>query len=270
LTDDIRKSTNLGAAYGIAVSATMLITTMLLFLIARKLWKAPLILIIPTGVFFLCFETLLFVANISKVFSGGWVVVLIAAAVGILMTTWIGGRRILQNRVIKDAMPLEVFVKSLETESGIHRAKLIGVFLSGNTNLVPRALLHNFKHNGVLHEKTLIVTVVTTETPHVPDAERLQVAHLGYGIYRVELRYGFMESPDIPSALKKIPLNGGNDTRQFSYFLGKESLVAIHDHTMLPWRKQIFMFLSKNSLDASTFFKLPANRVVELGAQIEF
>jgi KUP system potassium uptake protein len=137
--------------------------------------------------------------------------------------------------------------------------------------MVPRALLHNYKHNGILHAQTLIVTVENGETPHVPPSDRVSLAHIGQGIFKITFRYGFMESPDIPMLLADVHIPGSSaDVRQFSYFLGKESLVPVRSGNMAAWRKQIFMFLSKNSLDASSFFNLPPNRVVELGAQMEF
>jgi KUP system potassium uptake protein len=266
-----RKSGNLASAYGIAVSATMLITTALLLLLARTLWHAPLFITIPVGAFFLLLHTALFVANLLKVFSGGWVVILLAAMVCILMTTWVTGRRILQRRVITDAIPLDTFVKSIAAQVDIVRAKRTAVFLVGNADTVPRALLHNFKHNGVLHAQSLIVTVVTEETPYVPPAERLSLTGVGEGIYKVAFRYGFMESPDIPKALAAVEIPGApRDSQQLSYFLGKESLVVSREKTMMQWRKQIFLFMTRNSLSASSFFNLPPNRVIELGVQIEF
>jgi KUP system potassium uptake protein len=266
-----KASDSLGAAYGIAVSATMFITTSMVLLLARRLWRAPLLVTIPVGLFFLLFDLAVFAANLSKVLSGGWVVIFIAVAVCILMTTWIKGRKILHKQVTADAIPLEMFAKELAGQSDLTRTNRTGVFLSGNTNMVPRALLHNYKHNGVLHVQTFIVTVQTGETPHVPASDRVLLSSVGQGIYKVTFRYGFMESPDVPTLLAGIKIPGAStDPGLFSYFLGKESLVPAHRGAMAPWRKQIFMFLSKNSLDASSFFKLPPNRVVELGAQVEF
>ena len=170
-----RQSGNLAAAYGIAVSATMFITTCLVLLLSRRLWHAPLFVSIPIGLFFLLFDSAIFAANLSKVFSGGWIVVFIAVMVCTLMMTWVEGRRILQKRVIADALPLEVFAKELESQPDLIRAPRTGIFLCGNPDLVPRALLHNYKHNGILHAHTLIVTVQTAETPLVPESERFSV-----------------------------------------------------------------------------------------------
>jgi KUP system potassium uptake protein len=266
-----KESDNLGAAYGIAVSATMLITTALVLLLSRRLWRAPLFVTIPLGLFFFLFDLAIFAANLSKVLSGGWVVIAIAVAVCILMTTWIKGRKILHKQVTLDAMPLALFARELQGQPAVLRTPRTGIFLCGNTNLVPRALLHNYKHNGILHEQTFIVTVQNGETPLVSAHDRISLEPVGSGIYKITFRYGFMESPDVPKLLAQIKIPGvAIDPARFSYFLGKESLVPSHHGNMAPWRKQIFMFLSKNSLDASSFFNLPPNRVVELGAQIEF
>ncbi len=266
-----KHSDSLGAAYGIAVSATMFITTSMVLLLARRLWHAPLFVTIPLGLFFLLFDLAVFAANLSKVLSGGWVVIFIAVAVLVLMTTWIKGRKILHKQVTSDAMPLDMFAKEIAAQHDLIRTARTGVFLCGNTNMVPRALLHNYKHNGILHARTFIVTVETGETPIVAVTDRVSLVTIGQGIYKVTFRYGFMESPDVPTLLAGVKIPGATaDPALFSYFLGKESLVIVHHGDMAPWRKQIFMFLSKNSLDASSFFKLPPNRVVELGAQIEF
>jgi len=266
-----KHSDSLGAAYGIAVSATMFITTSMVLLLARRLWHAPLFVTIPLGLFFLLFDLAVFAANLSKVLSGGWVVIFIAVAVLILMTTWIKGRKILHKQVTSDAMPLDMFAKEIAAQPDLLRTARTGVFLCGNTNMVPRALLHNYKHNGILHARTFIVTVETGETPIVPETDRVSLVTVGQGIYKVTFRYGFMESPDVPTLLAGVKIPGTSpDPGLFSYFLGKESLVIVHHGGMALWRKQIFMFLSKNSLDASSFFNLPPNRVVELGAQIEF
>jgi KUP system potassium uptake protein len=266
-----KASDNLGAAYGIAVSATMFITTCMVLLLARRLWRSPLYLTIPVGLFFVLFDLAVFAANCSKVLSGGWVVIFIAVAVCILMTTWIEGRKILLKKVAVDAVPLEVFAGELRTQRDLTRIGRTGVFLSGNTDAVPHALLHNYKHNGILHAQTFIVTVQTGETPLVAESDRVSLAPLGQGIYKVTFRCGFMESPDVPRLLAGVHIPGSPaNPGQFSYFLGKESLVLARNGSMAAWRKQIFLFLTKNSLNASSFFNLPPNRVVELGAQMEF
>jgi len=265
-----KQSGNLASAYGIAVSATMLITTVLLLLIARILWRVPRFVLLPIGLFFCVLDVSLFAANLSKFLSGGWIVVFFAAAIWILMTTWVAGRRILQKQVLAESIPVEQFVKDVAAQN-LPRIQKTGVFLSGNAICVPRVLLHNYKHNGILHAQTLIVSVQTEETPYVPSKDRLSVTDLGQGIYKIVLRYGFMESPNVPAALTAAAIPDiPRDVNQLSFFLGKESLVLARSKTMVMWRKQIFLYLTRNALSASAFFELPSNRVVELGVQIRF
>jgi KUP system potassium uptake protein len=265
-----KQSGNLASAYGIAVSATMLITTILLLLIARILWRVPRFVIIPVGIFFCILDVSLFTANLSKFLSGGWIVVFFAAAIWILMTTWVAGRRILQKQVLAESIPVEQFVQDVAAQN-LPRIQKTGVFLSGNAICVPRALLHNYKHNGILHAQTLIVSVQTEETPYVLSKDRFFFTDLGQGIYKIDLRYGFMESPDVPAALSAASVPDiPRDVNQLSFFLGKESLVLAKSKTMPLWRKQIFLYLARNALSASAFFGLPSNRVVELGVQIRF
>jgi KUP system potassium uptake protein len=265
-----KHSGNLASAYGIAVSATMLITTVLLLLIARVLWRVPRLMLLPIGLFFCILDLSLFTANLSKFLSGGWIVVFLAAAIWILMTTWVAGRRILQKQVLAESIPVEQFVQDVAAQN-LPRIQKTGVFLSGNAICVPRALLHNYKHNGILHARTLIVSVQTEEMPYVPSKERFSTIDFGQGIYKIVLRYGFMESPDVPAALTAAAIPGiPHDVNQLSFFLGKESLVPVGSKTMALWRKQIFLYLTRNALSASAFFGLPSNRVVELGVQIRF
>jgi KUP system potassium uptake protein len=247
----------------------MLITTILLLLIARILWRVPRFILFPIGLFFCILDVSLFAANLSKFLSGGWIVVFLAAAVLILMTTWVAGRKILQKQVLAESIPVEQFVQDVAAIN-LPRIQKTGVFLSGNTICVPRTLLHNYKHNGILHAQTLIVSVQTEETPYVPPDDRFSVTDFGQGMYKIVLRYGFMESPDIPSALTAAAIPDiPRDVNQLSFFLGKESLVPARSKTMAMWRKQIFLYLARNALSASAFFGLPSNRVVELGVQIQ-
>jgi KUP system potassium uptake protein len=265
-----KQSGNLASAYGIAVSATMLITTILLFLIARVLWRVPLFVIVPVGIFFFVLDISLFAANLSKFLSGGWIVIFIACSVVILMTTWVAGRRVLQKEVLAESIPLEQFVREIGAQNPPRNRKT-GVFLSGNAVCVPRALLHNYKHNGIIHAQTLIVSVQTEEMPYILTADRCTATNLGHGMHKIILRYGFMESPDVPAALTALTIpDVSADINQLSFFLGKESLVLSRSGNMAPWRKQIFLYLTRNALSASAFFGLPSNRVVELGVQIRF
>jgi KUP system potassium uptake protein len=268
-----KESGNLASAYGIAVSATMLITTILIITIARSLWRVHPLIIAPVACFFLLFDISLFAANLSKLLSGGWIVVVMAASVCILMSTWVAGRKILQKSILSEAVPLEEFVKDIG-EQKILRTPTVGVFLSGNAVCVPRALLHNYRHNGTLHGANLIACIQTEEVPFVNALERSSVTDFGQGVYKIVLRYGYMESPDVPRDIARVSLPIAdkklNDPARFSYFLGKESLVISKKRSMPFWRKQIFIFLSRNALNASAFFNLPTNRVIELGVQVEF
>lgn len=264
-----KQSDNLASAYGIAVSATMLITSILIISIAKSLWKVPLVVLIPVASLILLLDAALLVANLSKFATGGWIVVFMAASVTILMTTWIAGRKILQKSILSESVRFEDFMRSIESQD-ILRTPKTAVFLSGNAAFVPRALLHNFKHNGTIHAVNLIVCVQTDEVPIVNTDDKCAITDFGNGIYRIILRYGFMESPNIPRDIAAIPLPIVKDTLQFSYFLGKESLVLTKRGKMMLWRKQLFLLMTRNSLNASAFFNLPPNRVVELGVQIEF
>jgi KUP system potassium uptake protein len=264
-----KKSGNMASAYGITVAATMLITTLMIILIARSLWKVPLLLLIPVSAVFLFIDIALFIANLSKFAAGGWIIVAISVSLIMLMTTWIAGRKILQKNVRAELILLEDFVKLIKSED-IVRTTRTAVFLSGNATYTPRALLHNFKHNGVMHSVNLVVSVLTEEIPYVNMADRCTVRDMGYNIYAITFRYGFMESPDIPAAIATLQLPVKIDLAQCSYFLGKESLLLKKKGSMSFWRKQLFIIMSKNSLGASTYFNLPPNSVVELGVQVEF
>jgi KUP system potassium uptake protein len=266
-----KKSGNLASAYGVAVSATMLITSLLIVVIARSLWKAPLFLVLPVGALVLALDAVLFCANLSKFASGGWIVVVMASIITLLMTTWIAGRKLLHQSVIAAAVRLEDFAREMSSASVIRTPK-VAVFLSSNAACVPRSLLHNFKHNGTLHATNLITCVQTEEVPYVKPEDRCALTECGQGLYAVTLRYGYMESPDVPEAIAQIssPLLPRKDPLQFSYYLGKESLVLKQSKDMASWRKELFLLMSRNALDASAFFNLPPNRVVELGAQVEF
>jgi KUP system potassium uptake protein len=266
-----KKSGNLASAYGIAVATTMLITTALIFLIARSLWpKIPTFLLMPLFTVFLLFHIVLFLANMTKFLSGGWVVVVISIVVVAFMTSWLKGRALLGRKIEAESLPFDVFVADIVAKNPA-RVKGTAVFLAGSAQSTPRALLHNYKHNQALHERIIVLSVLNEEIPFVAAENRSSLAILGSGIYRIYCRFGFMETPDLPSVLRTISIAGRPiDPMQVSYFLGKELLVISNTIVMPTWRKRIFAFLSRNSTNASSFFKLPPNRVVEFGSQIEF
>ena len=263
-------SGNLGAAYGIAVSATMIITTVLLFFVARSIWKLPWPVVIAVELAFLTIDAAFFASNILKIRSGGWIVIFMACVVYLFMKTWVDGRNILREKVLARAVDLVSFVQSIQQDAP-QRVSQTAVFLSGNPQGVPGALLHNLKHNEVLHRHTVILCVKTEEIPVVEPENRFAAEYLGAGIYRLMATYGFSETPDIPALLAGIQFTELRfDPMKTTYFLGRETLVIGPGRAMRTWRKRIFLFMSSNSLNATSFFRLPPNRIVELGTQIEF
>lgn len=263
-----KESSNLANAYGIAVSATMLLTTIMAIFIARQTWKAPASIIITIWVFFIILNSLIFSANLLKLLSGGWLVVLFATLISAMMFTWVTGRKMLGRRFASEAVPLTLFVQDIVNLKPI-RVKGIAVFLSANVGGTPRPLLHNYKHNKVLHETTLIVNIQNQDIPTISHHDRATVTDFGQGIIQILLKFGFMETPNVPKILSNISLPVNFDQMQVTYFLGKERLVISKKKSMFRWQKRLFQFLAHNSLDATTFFNLPSNRVVELGMQIE-
>ncbi|HEX2189697.1 MAG TPA: potassium transporter Kup [Longimicrobiaceae bacterium] len=264
-----RSSSNLAAAYGVAVTTDMVFTTILFAYVARNRfgWSAWKVAALATA--FLVVDLAFWGANIVKVPNGGWFPLVVAAGFFILMTTWKKGRQILGDRLQQQSLPIELFLADVAQKE---RTRVPGtaVYMYGNPNGTPPALLHNLKHNKVLHERVVFLTVETEEIPLVPDQERVEVVPLGEGFYRIVLRYGFTEDPDIPSALALVR-EPDLDLRpmQVSYFLGRETLIASKKPGMALWREILFAVMSRNARTATSFFGLPPNRVVELGAQIE-
>lgn len=264
-----KESGNLASAYGIAVSATMFLTTIMAIFIARQTWKAPAAVIIAVWIFFIILDSIVFFANLSKLLSGGWLIFLFATLLSAMMLTWVTGRKMLGRRFASETVPLPIFIQDIVNLKPI-RVKGIAVFLSANVGGTPRPLLHNYKHNKVIHETTLIVNIQNQDVPTIPRNERTVVTDLGHGIFQILLKFGFMENPNVPKILSQTTLPGVNfDQMQVTYFLGKERLVISKNKSMFHWQKRLFQYLAHNSLDATTFFSLPSNRVVELGMQIE-
>ncbi|HUF17468.1 MAG TPA: potassium transporter Kup [Thermoanaerobaculia bacterium] len=262
-------ASNLAAAYGVAVSTTMVITTLILFVVAREVWKWPTIAAAALTGFFLMFDLAFFSANIIKVPHGGWFPLVAGSLILLLMTTWQKGRSVLTERLKDGALSIDLFLQSVAANPPI-RVPGTAVFMYRNPDGVPTALLHNLKHNKVLHEKVVLLTIATEEIPHVPEEERVTYTFAGHGIYRMSIRYGFIEDPDIPAVLNATRIQGlPFNPAQTTYFLGRETLIPRRNSGMQPWRARIFAWMSKNSGSASAFFRLPPNRVVELGAQIE-
>jgi KUP system potassium uptake protein len=262
-------STRLASAYGIAVVGTMVITTIMLAFLVFRVWRWNGWLAAATIGLFLLVDGTYFASNVTKIPDGGWFPLTVAAALFTVLTTWARGRRLMRERLAETAMPLEVFIAS--TASSIHRAQNTAVFLAASPDGVPAALLHNLKHNQVLHERVLIVTVVVEELPYVAADKRVEVHDAGQGFYRVILRYGFMEEVDVPRDLAAIRSCGQPfDMMRTSFFLGRQKLIASKAQPgMAIWRERLFAWMTKNSESAMEAFRLPTNRVVELGSQVE-
>lgn len=263
-----RTSSNLAAAYGVAVTTTMIITTLLAFVVARRLWgwSLPVALAVTAG--FLVADLAFFGANIVKVTQGGWFPLLVGVGGFLLFSTWQKGRDLLAAQVNKTSLPLTAFVQDLQ-QSTITRVPGTAVFLNSAPHGTPIALLHNVKLNRILHAENIVVTVLTEEVPYVSAEQRLEVGHLGAGFSRLTVRYGFMEDPDIPAALAAATMLGIDvDPAQVTYILSNNTLIPSHGSGMSFLRRRLFAFLSRNALRPTQFFRLPTNRVVELGMQI--
>ena len=264
-----RESGRLASAYGIAVTGTMLITTMMLGVLVFQVWRWNRILAAVTIGVFLLVDGTFFASNITKIPDGGWFPLLVAAVSFTVLTTWATGRRLLHLRLKEVSLPLPVFIKS--AAASVHRARGTAVFLSSAPQAVPPAMLHNLKHNQVLHERVIILNVKIEEVPHVRPEKRIEVDEAGAGFYTVILHYGFMEEVDIPRDLALIKTCGEPfNMMTTSFFLGRQKLIASKKRPgMAVWRERLFSWMVKNSETAMEFFKLPINRVVELGSQVE-
>jgi KUP system potassium uptake protein len=264
-----RESGRLASAYGIAVTGTMLITSIMLAVLVFRVWNWNRVLASATIGLFLIVDGTYFASNITKIPDGGWFPLLIAGISFTVLTTWAKGRQLMRDRLQQSALPLEVFVKS--TAASVHRVRGTSVFLSTSAEVVPAALLHNLKHNQVLHKRVLILNVKVEEVPHVSAENRVQIHDAEHGFYRVILHYGFMEEVDIPCDLAGITTCGEPfNMMSTSFFLGRQKLVASTKQPgMALWREKLFAWMLKNSESAMEFFKLPTNRVVELGSQLQ-
>lgn len=261
-------SSNLAATYGIAVTGTMFITACMLGVLTFAVWKwHPLVATLITGAF-LIVDGLYFASNVTKIPDGGWFPLLVAAVAFTLLTTWATGRRLMRERLEEGAMPIEVFLKSVGEK--VRRVAGSSVFLASTTDGVPPALLHNLKHNHIMHERVAILTVVTEGIPHVLPEGRRKVENLGHGFYRIVLHYGFMDEVDIPAELREEERAGGPfRAMDTSYFLARQTLIASSRPGMAIWREKLFAWMVRNAESAMQFFKLPTNRVIELGSQVE-
>ncbi len=264
-----QSSANLAEAYGVAVTGTMLITSCLVSAVILLLWKWPRWIMVPLLIGFLLVDVLYFSANAPKILSGGSFPVIAGVIIFILLTTWKRGRQLVVERLDDGALPLPIFISSIRAQPPF-RAKGTAVFLTARTDVVPHAMLHNLLHNQVLHEQVVLLTVRYEDRPRVSRGERIEVEDFGDGFYRVVLHYGFMDEPDIPLALSHCPYPGLDFTpMRTTYFLSRETVIASKRLGMAPWRENLFVFLMKNANGNLRFFKLPVNRVIELGTQVE-
>ena len=262
-------STAMAAAYGIAVSMTMVITTLLTYLVARGSWGIGRITASSLAAVFLLLEFGFVTANLTKILQGGWFPLVVGVAIYILLSTWKQGRALLAVRFRERLYPLDTFLNDLAANPP-HRVSGTAVFMTSNSDGTPPTLLHNLLHNKILHERIVLLTVVTQDGPVVSADERITVTQLQQGFFRVRACYGFTETPDVPAALEQASLAGqpllADDT---TYFLGTETLLATERPGLPLWRERLFVLMSRNALRATTFFGIPPERVVELGMQVE-
>ena len=264
-----QSSSNLAAAYGIAVAGTMAIDTLLAFTVMWALFKWRLSVALTFMVFFFVIDLAFIAANIPKILHGGWFPLVIGLVVFTLLATWKRGRIILFERMQSDAIDLTSFIEGIAAFSH-ERVSGTAIFLHATGKGVPHAMLHNLSHNKVLHERVIVLTVVTEDIPVVPDIDHIWIEPLGEGFYRMQLHYGFREDPDIPAALKECAKQGMSfHMMETSFFLSRETLIATKMPGMALWREKLFVWMTQNAEGAMRFFKLPVNRVLELGTQIE-
>ena len=262
-------SDNLAAAYGIAVTATMLATTILTFFVIRYRWKLnPLLCWAATG-FFLVIDLAFFSSNLLKLFHGGWFPLMLGTVLFVVMLTWRHGRHLVFMHLQKHAIPLDDFLASLFLSPPV-RVPGTAIFMRAESDGVPHAMLHNLSHNKVLHERVVFLTVQMLEEPWVADARRVSVASLGHNCFQVNVTYGFKDEPDIPAALALCAAHGMViEMMETSFFVARQTVISAPGGGMMPWREHLFVAMSRNARDAADYFRIPSNRVIELGTQVE-
>ncbi|HEY0960025.1 MAG TPA: potassium transporter Kup [Novosphingobium sp.] len=263
-----QRSSNLTAAYGIAVTGAMTIDAVLLTVVLFHLWKWKPWASIPLLAMFFLLDSAYLSANLTKIPDGGWVPLMMGLAIFTLLTTWSKGRALMRQNMAEGTIPIEVFAKSAHSSAA--RVPGTAVFMASSNHGVPSALLHNIKHNKVLHERVVILTVAIQDVPHVDEEERFEVKNMGNGFYRLILRYGFLEETDVPAALKQVTMcDGPFEMMKTSFFLSRQTLLPSAKPGMALWREKLFAWMLRNAASAMEFFRLPTNRVVELGSQLE-
>jgi KUP system potassium uptake protein len=263
-----QNSSNLAAAYGIAVTGAVTIDTLLMGVLFVGVWKWKWWYAAPVVALFLIVDGAYFAANLTKVADGGWFPLVVGLVAFTLLTTWARGRKLMRDRMTEVALPIEIFAKSAKNSAT--RVPGTAIFMASQTAGVPSALLHNIKHNKVLHERVVILTIEIADEPYVDENARCEMHDLGEGFYRAVLHYGFMEETDVPKGLKSMSRCGGEfDMMNTSFFLSRQTLIASEKPGMSLWREKVFAWMLRNSATAMEFFRLPTNRVVELGSQVE-
>lgn len=264
-----RNSTNIGHAYGIAVTGTFIITTSLLFVLARSWWGWSMRKSLLFLIGFLIVDVVFFASNLPKFLHGGWVPVFTGSIVFLLMTTWQRGRAIVMSLLKRATLPMDLFLPDVAKRKP-PRVPGVAVFLTSNPHGAPGVLLHHLKHNKTLHERVVLLSILPTEVPEIDDNSRVSVTELGEGFYRVKARYGFMETPNV-GRIMELAAKAGLETKpgDISYYLGRERLIPTGTGRMAAWRKRLFIVMSRNSPSAAEYFGIPPNRAVELGAQFE-
>jgi KUP system potassium uptake protein len=261
-------SSKLGIAYGVSVTGTMLISALLTIVLAKERWRVGPWLLVPAAILFLGIDIAFFSANIVKLAEGAWFPIAIGLAAFTLMRTWRRGRELVRQQMNRESLRIEHFIDSVMLDAPL-RVPGTAVFMTPSNDYLPPALLHNLKHNQVLHERNVLLTVETLAVPRAEGAERVSWLDLGHGFSRLNLRFGYMEDPDVPKALRRWSIPGpGFDPMRTTYFASRESLSARADQGMALWRDKLFLFLSRNATPATEFFGIPGNRLVELGVHV--
>ena len=264
-----RHSDNLGGAYGIAVTLAMLIDSILILFVMRRMWNWPVAAAFAIAVPLISIDLAFLASNALKIPSGGWFPIVIGISVFTLLTTWKKGRIVLMRRMSDESLPLDVFIESIDLDPPT-RVPGTAVFLTSAVNSVPNSLLHNLKHNKVLHERVVFLTIVARDIPYVPLEERYVIKPLGGVFHHITAYYGFSEDADVPRLLDQCGRGGFTFAMmETSFFVSRESLIATGAPGMAKWREQLFVSMTKNATKASDFFGIPTNRVVELGTQVE-
>jgi KUP system potassium uptake protein len=261
-------SAALGIAYGVSVTGTMLISGILITILAAERWRVPAWVLWPMATVFIGIDLAYLSANMVKFFEGAWFPLLVGLAAFTIMRTWRHGRDLVRRQVNRDSLRIEHFIESVLVDPPV-RVPGTAVFMTPSNDYLPPALLHNLKHNQVLHERNVLLSVETLAVPRAEVSERLAYTDLGHGFARLSLRFGYMETPDVPKALKHWDIPGPPfDPMRTTFFASREALTARKGEGMAQWRDKLFLYMSRNATSATDFFSIPGNRLVELGTQV--